>query len=136
VDSAYSDIKIQQITIRHKATHFVDSLDYKIERYALCLFDFDSDKFTPLHSNILTEIKKSIQPNSTVYIYGYADRTGDPQHNLDLSRRRSEAVRNNLNISNVHLEAVGNERLIYNNDLPEGRAFSRTVRIEIHTPNK
>jgi outer membrane protein OmpA-like peptidoglycan-associated protein len=138
-ESSSQSITIKQITIRYKKAQHIDSLDMKIERYSLCLFDFDQANSTPLHIKILNDVKKSIKPNSTLQIYGYTDRIGDAQHNKDLAQRRCEVVNRNINPTNTiktQLEAVGNDKLIYDNNTPEGRAFSRTVRIEIHTPNK
>jgi outer membrane protein OmpA-like peptidoglycan-associated protein len=128
---------IQQKTIRSKRA-LVEN-DMRIERYSLVLFAIDSDALTAIHQRVLDEVKKSIQPNSELYIYGYADRTGDEQHNENLARRRCERVNSHINPGNrinAVMEAVGSKELIYNNDIPEGRAFSRTVKIEIRTPIK
>ena len=128
---------IQQKTIRNKRA-LVEG-DKRIERYSLVLFALDSDNLTPIHQKVLDEVKKSIQPNSELYIYGYADRTGNEQHNENLARRRCERVNSYINPGNriiATMQAVGSKELIYNNDIPEGRAFSRTVKIEIRTPIK
>lgn len=133
------ELTVSQITIKSKAAQAIDSLNMKIERYSLCLFDFDQANLTSLHTKILNDIKKSIQPNSELSIDGYADRTGELQHNIDLARRRCESVNHFINASNsikTDIEAIGNQRLLYDNSTPEGRAFCRTVRIEIRTPNK
>jgi outer membrane protein OmpA-like peptidoglycan-associated protein len=131
------DISIQQKTIRSKRA-LVEN-DMRIERYSLVLFEIDKADLTSLHRKVLDDIKKSIQPNSKLHISGYADRTGDEQYNINLAQRRCERINNYINPGNkinVELDAVGNRSLIYNNDLPEARAFSRTVKIEIRTPVK
>ena len=132
------DIAIHQKTISTKRA-LVEN-DMRIERHSLVLFDIDRATLTPKHQRILDEIRKSsIQPNSELSIFGYADRTGSEQHNVDLANRRCISVNNHINPNrriNAVLEAIGSRELIYNNDLPEARAFSRTVKIEIRTPIK
>lgn len=133
------NLTISQITIKSKATQAIDSLNMRIERYSLCLFDFDKADLTSLHTKILNEVKQSILPSSELSIDGYADRTGELQYNIDLARRRCESVNRFINqaeSTGTDIEAVGNQRLLYDNDTPEGRALCRTVRIEIRTPNK
>ncbi|MCL2039603.1 MAG: OmpA family protein [Bacteroidetes bacterium] len=135
--SSSQNVTVRQITVRNKKA--IDSMDIKIERYSLCLFEFDKATSTPIHRRVLSDIRYSIKPNSKLYINGYADRVGDKQHNMDLATRRMEVVNDALNPDkklDAILEAIGNTILLYDNDTPEGRAFSRTVKIEIHTPTK
>ena len=135
-NTSSKDITVKQVTIRKT----IDSMGVKIERYGLCLFDFDKATSTPVQRRVLNDIKQlSIKPNSKLFISGYADRTGETQHNIDLAGRRVNVANDVINPGNkidAKLEAVGNTKLIYDNNSPEGRAFSRTVRIEIHTPTK
>ena len=136
-NNASQNVTIKHVTVSQKKSF--DSMDITIERYALCLFEFDRATSTPLHRKVLAETRNSIKPNSKLFISGYADRTGETQHNIDLARRRMDVVNEAINPGNrinAELNAVGNTVLIYDNNSPEGRAFSRTVRIEIHTPTK
>ncbi len=132
------NVKVKQVTIRNKKATV--SKDIKIERYALCLFEFDKATSTPIHKRVLNDVKQnSIKPDSKLFVSGHADRVGDAQHNMNLATRRMEVVNDAINPTkklDVTLEAVGNTRLLYDNNTPEGRAFSRTVKIEIHTPTK
>ena len=130
-------INIKQRTIKHKRELIID--DIKIDRYSLVLFDIDKANITPLQNEILKDIKKNIKPNSKLFITGHADRTGDMIYNENLARRRCEEVNKIINPDskiNATLEAIGSSKLLYDNSSPEGRAFSRTVRVEIHTPIK
>ncbi len=127
-------ISIQQKTIKTKRTQIEG--DYRVERYSLILFDFDKATILDNHRQVLEYIKSKIQPNSLVTITGYADRTGTLEYNTDLARRRSEEVTTYFNMPNIkfNINPVGSNVLIFDNDLPEGRSYSRTVRIEIRTP--
>jgi hypothetical protein len=40
------------------------------------------------------------------------------------------------NSKEVHFEGMGERELIYNNELPEGRFYCRTVTITVETPIK
>lgn len=128
------NISIQQKTIRKKREIIED--DYRIERYSLILFDFDKSTILEIHRPVLEYIRSKITPNSKVKIYGYADRTGTLEYNRELARRRSEEVRNYLQIKpeNVELYPIGSNELLFDNNIPEGRSYSRTVKIEIRTP--
>ncbi len=133
---ASKDINIQQLTIRKKRFEMKD--DKKVEKYSLILFDYDKAEITPLHRTILNEIKDKITPTSTVRIYGFADRTGESQYNKDLAMKRANEVQKiiKVNEKNLDIIPVGSDILLYDNDLPQGRGYSRTVQIEIETPIK
>ncbi len=133
---AEKEIKISQKTIKIKRERIEE--DYKVDRYSLIVFDFDKAEVNEAHKRILNEIKKKIMPNSKVIISGFADRTGSSEYNKDLARRRSEEVQKVLQISaqNLTINPVGSDRLLYDNNIPEGRSYCRTVKIEIKTPIK
>ncbi|WP_425905912.1 OmpA family protein [Nitrobacter sp. TKz-YC02] len=100
---------------------------------------FDTDKATlkPESRPTLDQIAKLLsgQPDLNVYIVGHTDSQGAPAHNLDLSRRRAEAVaedlvrtykivRTRLNTSGVgFLAPVGS------NGTESGRALNRRVEL-------
>lgn len=128
------DITIDQKTIKTKRTTIEG--DYRVERYSLILFDFDKAVILDNHKSVLDYIKTKITPNSIVKISGFADRTGSKDYNRDLARRRSDEVKKYFNLANdkVTIIPVGSDELIFDNDSPEGRSYSRTVKIEIRTP--
>ncbi len=127
-------LKIEQKTIKKKREELLG--DKKIEKFSLIVFDFDKSEILPQHIPILEEIKKRIVPNSKVTISGYTDRIGEASYNKELALRRCLAVKNFLRLQDnqVVLEPVGNEILLYDNDLPQGRSYCRTVLITIETP--
>jgi outer membrane protein OmpA-like peptidoglycan-associated protein len=68
-----------------------------------------------------------------VRIEGHTDSTGDPARNLDLSKRRAEAVKKAL-VSQFGIaadrltsEGFGDTKPIAPNDTPKGRAENRRV---------
>ncbi|MCX6154888.1 MAG: OmpA family protein [Candidatus Kapabacteria bacterium] len=130
------DLLIKQLTLHKKRFELKD--DKRIERYALILFDFDKAIITKNQHEILEEIKTKIKANSFVTIKGYADKIGDPDYNKELSLRRANEVQKFLKVkeSNLKLEGIGSDELLYDNNLPQGRGYSRTVQIIIETPVK
>jgi outer membrane protein OmpA-like peptidoglycan-associated protein len=61
-------------------------------------FDFDSDELTPQAKSTLNELIAANRKNKIklVYLEGYTDPKGTDEYNLDLSKRRLEAVKNYL----------------------------------------
>jgi hypothetical protein len=53
---------------------------------------------------------------------------------MKLSGKRAEETGQALAIKNVEIKAMGNTKLLYDNILPEGRFYCRTVEIVIETP--
>jgi outer membrane protein OmpA-like peptidoglycan-associated protein len=130
------NINIAQKTIKKKREEIKN--DTIFQRYSLIVFDFDKSELTANHKIILDDIKAKIRPNSIVSIYGYADRTGTSQYNKDLASRRIDEVVKYLKIKpeNIRKYPIGSDELLYNNDTPQGRSYSRTVKIIVATPVK
>lgn len=98
-------------------------------------FDTDSDHLKPEAAPVIKSIAAALQKNPALKleIDGYTDSVGDEKHNLDLSKRRAEAVRAVL-ISQFAVEAsrlsangFGPAKAIGSNDSPDGRAQNRRV---------
>jgi outer membrane protein OmpA-like peptidoglycan-associated protein len=132
--SAKSDISLQQLTIKKKREIIKD--DKRIEKFSLILFDYDKANLTQIQANTLSQIKSRIQPNTQVTITGYADRTGEQAYNKELSNRRIQEVQRVLQVpeGNLIMKPVGSSVLLYDNDSPQGRSYSRTVQITLETP--
>ncbi len=75
--------------------------DYKLEKFSLILFDFDKATIDANNKNIVDYIKKRIQTDSEIEIIGYTDRTGSPEYNKQLSKRRADATKQALNRSDA-----------------------------------
>jgi len=108
------------------------------EKYALILFDFDSDKIGASNQTIVAEIVGRIRelPQASVSIVGHSDNIGKPEYNLKLSERRAKAVYDQIielyggdDASRITYKGVGADEPLYENVSPETRAFNRTVTI-------
>lgn len=98
-------------------------------------FDTDSDRLKPESAPVIKAVARGLEknPNLKLTVEGYTDGTGDAQHNLDLSKRRAEAVRSVL-VSQFGVDAgrltaagLGPAKPIGSNDTAEGRAENRRV---------
>jgi len=101
-------------------------------------FAVDSTTISPSMRTALDEVGQSLvqYPNSLIDVMGHTDSTGSDQYNLDLSRRRAEAVTNHLasrGVSRARVETIGygEQYPVADNSTPEGRAQNRRVEIRI-----
>lgn len=113
---------------------------YKVlERYALILFEFDKAEITGRNQIIVDRIVKRIQelPDALVKVTGHTDIIGKEDYNMKLSMRRADAVFNKMAAAGLSapkrttLTGEGPHNPLYDNNLPEGRAFNRTVIVTI-----
>jgi len=108
--------------------------DKKIDKYSMILFDFDNAELNNSNLKIMDFINNNIRENSKVFIQGYTDRMGNDDYNLNLANRRASNVASKINNSkNISFEGIGEDELIYNNELPEERFYCRTVNVTVET---
>lgn len=128
--TATGTIQVEQITVQSKKVNRVK--DKIIDRYSLILFDFDKSDITGMNAYLTDFIRKQAGANATVTITGYTDRIGDAEHNRRLSAERAKSAAKQLNTTNF--SGRGEDVLLYDNALPEGRFYSRTVEIVVEKP--
>jgi len=124
-------INIDLVTIQEKRKEMIG--DYEIERFSLILFDFDKSVIEGNNNLIIDFIKNRIKSNSEIEITGYTDRTGEAKYNKSLSAKRAETTQKALEVENSKFNGLGNEIILYNNNLPEGRFYCRTVNVVVKT---
>jgi len=124
--------KVEQITLQRKRQERVN--DKVIDRYSLILFDFDKAAITEYHKRVIAYIKTQLTPQSSVRITGYTDYTNPLEYSQRLSRLRAESTAEALGVRDVSLKGVGKAVLLYDNKIPEGRFYCRTVNILVETP--
>lgn len=129
VEKSSSDMNI--ISIKQKRIQKID--DYEIENYSLILFDFDKADIEEGNKRVINFILSKIKASSQIEIKGYTDRTGDDAYNKRLSGRRAQAAKAALKRQDAISLGIGEDVLLYDNDLPEGRFYCRTVEVTIKT---
>jgi outer membrane protein OmpA-like peptidoglycan-associated protein len=100
----------------------------------MILFDFSKADIVGNNKKIMDIVKSRLKPESEILITGYADRTGEAEFNQSLSDKRANAASKILGHKKSTAKGIGNNILIYDNDIPEGRFYCRTVNIRIETP--
>jgi OmpA-OmpF porin, OOP family len=109
----------------------------KVDVYGI-YFDFNSDRIRPESEPVLKEIDSVMKrhPDWRLSIAGHTDNVGgNGEYNLQLSRRRSEAVRTALvgrfgiSADRLTSDGYGAAAPKDTNDTPEGRARNRRVEL-------
>lgn len=107
------------------------------DRYRLILFDFNTSTLSWLNQRISQILRNRITATSRIRIAGYTDRSGSDEANKKLSKERAEQSGKSLPQKNiVEIKGVGEESLLYDNTIPEGRFYCRTVEIDMTTEQK
>jgi len=124
--------------IQVNAAAMADNLD-RSGRVALYGIYFDTDKadLKAESEPTLQEIARLLQQQGALklYVVGHTDGTGQLQHNLDLSRRRAQAVvdalvtRHGIAAGRLSAHGVGPLAPVSTNQTEDGRALNRRVEL-------
>ncbi|OGU16953.1 MAG: hypothetical protein A2X63_09445 [Ignavibacteria bacterium GWA2_35_8] len=125
---------VEHLTIKKKRENRLG--DKKIDHYSLILFDYNSAEFSSQNIRIADFIKNRIESNSRVLITGYTDAFGDEEYNRKLSEDRAKNLSELIGDKKAFVRGIGETEDMFDNKLPEGRFYSRTVDVEVETPIK
>lgn len=129
---AFDTIAVQHLTVSKKR---VENLgDVQVERFELVLFDFNDVAINGDNARLLDYVRSRMKPGTRVKVIGATDVMGSDEYNRDLSLRRAREVARILNVPEATVEGIGEADPNFPNDLPEGRAYNRTVVIELVSP--
>jgi len=102
------------------------------------LFDVDQTNVKPAAQTNLQNLASSLKKNgeTNIMIIGHTDNTGTAAHNMDLSVRRADAVKNyitgnGIDASRLTTQGKGETEPIADNATAKGRAQNRRVEIVI-----
>ncbi|MGA1278564.1 MAG: OmpA family protein [Candidatus Kapaibacteriota bacterium] len=105
----------------------------KVEKYNLITFGYNSSAVDEANNFIIQDVKKNILNTSILTLTGHTDRTGAAQYNRSLSLRRAQEISRFFTANKIVTEGRGFDDLLFPLNLPEGRFYSRTVRITVDT---
>lgn len=101
-------------------------------------FAVDSTEISPSFQNALDRVAQSMveYPDSLIDVYGHTDSTGSDQYNMDLSKRRADAVARYLisrgvSSARIQTQGMGESYPVADNNTAEGRAKNRRVEVKI-----
>jgi outer membrane protein OmpA-like peptidoglycan-associated protein len=130
-ETQVEQIRVQQVTLRRKREE--GASDRRIDRYGLILFDYDRSELNTVNQRLASMIRSRIPAGATVGITAYTDRVGEEEHNMRLSEARARATARAIGVPEVNARGVGETQPLYDNDLPEGRFYSRTVEVVVES---
>ena len=98
-------------------------------------FNVNSDKLTPDSYGVLKELATALKENADVKIkiIGHTDSDGEDKANMDLSKRRAQAVKTALSSEfgidegRMQTDGLGESQPVGENKTPEGKAQNRRV---------
>ena len=122
-------------------TEVVTTSEKKVAGYKInnILFEIDKSDLSSAAQEELDGVGKFLKekPEAFAALFGYTDDTGKAEYNMELSRRRAEAVADylqknyELGSDRVVANWYGAENPIAGNDTTEGRAQNRRVEVSI-----
>ena len=127
-------LPVRHYTLADK--HREGSIDTIISTYSLILFDFDRSELSDANRRIADFVKDRIADIAKVSIFGYTDRIGTDEYNRQLSESRAHSTKQYIGLDRAEVKGYGRRFLLYDNSLPEGRFYSRTVTVIVSTPTK
>lgn len=111
------------------------------EKYNLILFPFDSYAAGVFNERILKEyVYPRCKPQSQIKVEGHTDVVGMFAYNQKLSLNRSKTVETGVRnatkglFETLEIFGKGEEEPLFDNELPEGRLYNRTVQVQISSP--
>jgi outer membrane protein OmpA-like peptidoglycan-associated protein len=131
---AEKSLPINKLTVNTKRENRTADKEY--EYYSLILFSYGKSSLEKEHREVVDFVKNRITDSAKVYITGYSDSMGDEKINQTISERRAKSVASRLRLRNADVRGLGEQELLYDNSLPEGRFYCRTVQITVETPVK
>lgn len=143
-DVSVTDTKNRTATVRKSLPYSVISIqskrtnaqsDKELDKYNLLLFGYDQANLTDDHKRIIPLIQSRIREGAKIIIKGSSDNVGDNAYNQDLSLQRAKESAKSLGIP-AEVLGVGTQGAGFDNSLPEGRFYNRTVEIQVENPIK
>lgn len=132
IPSTTQSIPVSQVLLQDKRS--TGGTDKTIDRYSLILFGFDQSDLNAANASLVSDVKRKLQPNSTVRVVGYTDRMGSDDYNQKLSEQRARAVSRAIGVPELNAYGMGERFQLYDNATPEARFYSRTVEVFVDTP--
>ncbi|GDX66223.1 hypothetical protein LBMAG36_12900 [Chlorobiota bacterium] len=122
---------IDLITIERKIKEHING--YEVDSFSLILFDFNKSDVEDENKKIIAAIQKRVKKGSEISVTGTTDRIGTEEYNTRLSQERANAVKAAINRKGSVSIGKGEQDLRFDNDLPEGRFYCRTVNVVVRT---
>lgn len=107
--------------------------DKEFDTYRLLLFGYDQFSLSEDHKRSISFIQQRIHNGATIIVRGSTDNIGDTEYNKTLSLQRAKESVKALGLQ-AEAIGIGTTGAGYDNTLPEGRFYNRTVEILVTNP--
>lgn len=132
-ESPVQELPVEQVTVEYKIENVLPDKEFDV--YAMIGFGYNQAELNDRNTHIADKAKRRLRSHSTTTITGYSDRLGNEIANQKLAQRRAYTVAEYLGLDpEKTARGLGEKKLLYDNNYPEGRFYSRTVIISIVTP--
>ena len=119
------------VKIDRQGTEAPFGIDSTVVYGGSIVFDFNSSQLRSDARSLLGRLRTRIPAHTRLAVTGYADETGDTEYNKRLSLARARTVAAELDGFQTSVSGVGGETVLYPNDSPEGRFYSRSVLVTV-----
>ena len=115
--------------------------DYKVVNQGAVLFGLNKSALTKDDKQQLDQVVSNVSSLKRYFIAveGFTDQTGSASYNLELSKRRADAVvqylvgEKNLDFNHIHTIGLGKQKLVDPGKGRDARAKNRRVQIEVYS---
>jgi outer membrane protein OmpA-like peptidoglycan-associated protein len=131
------------VTLASQDQQEIENIDnYQQVKTGSVLFGFNKAELTDDDQQQLADLTQSLTPlkHYVIEVEGYTDKVGSKQYNLELSRRRADAVVRYLTVTGhvpllkIHVLGLGEDEPVADNTTKDGRKQNRRVEIRVMAP--
>jgi OmpA-OmpF porin, OOP family len=131
------------VTLATDAEHHIENIDnYQPVKTESVLFDFNRSELTPDDQQQLDGLAQTLTSakHYAIEVEGFTDKVGSKAYNLELSRRRADAVvrylteNQHVPLVRIHVLGLGEDQPAADNHTRDGRKQNRRVEIRIMAP--
>jgi len=128
------------VNLAGKAQHDIENIDnYQTVKTESLLFPFNKWDLTSDEQQQLASVTQAVNPlkHYAIEVEGFTDSTGAKQYNLELSRRRADAVVRYLTedghipLVKIHVIGLGEDTPVADNHTRDGRKQNRRVEVRV-----
>jgi OmpA-OmpF porin, OOP family len=140
-DAASKKADTVRTDLRNELNDRIANLDdYKSAGEATVLFKFNSDKLEPDAKQALDQLtsgQMSTLKRYFIAIQGFTDKIGTPEYNLELSRRRAQAVQtylvaeHNVPVYRIQIVGLGEDKPVNDEKTRDERSKNRRVEVTL-----
>jgi outer membrane protein OmpA-like peptidoglycan-associated protein len=128
-------IPVEYQSVKEKRQGSMEDIFY--DDFIVILFEYNQMELGDRNRTQLMQLAEQIKQASSIRVLGSTDAIGADDYNAELAKKRAEGIAaflsEMMDISSDKITVDFQQEALYDNLLPEGRAYNRHVRIELVT---